>query len=84
MGGYLNGSFRLAINTNGITGIEAVVGNQIPLASLTTDIGGRTFVGTNRLITTSGPQTYNDPVILGQTGVQFSMPAQAILTLLTH
>jgi len=47
-----------------VTTFNGVVGGTIPLTSLTTDAGGSTSIN-GGAVTTTGAQTYNDPVTLG-------------------
>ncbi|HEX7890013.1 MAG TPA: autotransporter-associated beta strand repeat-containing protein [Ramlibacter sp.] len=58
----VDGNTDLAINTAGITRLFGTVGGGTALASLTTDAGGSSRIGTN--VTTTGAQTYNDAVVL--------------------
>ena len=58
-----SGSNRtLAVNTNGITTFTGAVGETFALTSLATDAPGSVRVGGN--VTTTGAQTYNDPLTL--------------------
>ena len=58
-----SGSNRtLAVNTNGITTFTGAVGETFALTSLATDAPGSVRVGGN--VTTTGVQTYNDPLTL--------------------
>jgi len=64
-GGTVNGNAAgrtLAVNTNGQTTFSGAVGGVTPLASLTTDAAGLVRIGSN--VTTTGVQTYNDPLTL--------------------
>ncbi len=67
----VNGAFALTLNSSGTTSFFGVVGGTTALASLTTDAGGTTLFGAVLLdpsvgtIRTSGAQTYNDAVTLG-------------------
>ena len=54
------------VNTAGTTSFTGIVGGSTPLVSLTTNAGGSTSVGTSA-VSTTGTQTYNDAVTLGQT-----------------
>src|SRR5207237_655202 len=58
----VNGAFGLTVNTGGVTEFSAAVGGATALASLTTDAPGSTVFDPN--VTTTGAQTYNDPVVL--------------------
>ncbi|HTL68934.1 MAG TPA: hypothetical protein VL200_14820 [Lacunisphaera sp.] len=58
--GAVDGGNSLAVNSSGTTTFNAAVGSATPLASLTTDAPGLTTINAN--VTTSGAQTYNDPV----------------------
>ncbi len=58
----LNGASSVSINTAGTTELLGAVGGTTPLTSLTTDLAGSTFIGA--AITTTGAQTYNDPVTI--------------------
>jgi hypothetical protein len=60
-GGTVNGAFSLNINTTGTTSL-GTVGNSAPLTSIQTD--GPGTLSLNGTITTTGAQTYNDPVTL--------------------
>ncbi|MBI1918657.1 MAG: autotransporter-associated beta strand repeat-containing protein, partial [Planctomycetes bacterium] len=62
-GQTLDGNFTLGVNTGGNTTFGGAVGNGTPLVSLTTDAGGNTVISGGS-ITTTGDQTFNDPVIL--------------------
>jgi hypothetical protein len=59
----VNGGFALTVNTAGTTAFDGTVGGTTPLASLTTDQPGTTDLN-GGAVTTSGAQTYGDPVIL--------------------
>jgi len=67
-GGTVNGAQTLAINTAGILAFDGVVGGGTALTSLTTDAGGTTALNGGG-VTTSGAQTYNDNVVLGDDAV---------------
>ena len=58
------GAFSLAVNTAGLTEIRDI-GLITPLASITTDAAGSTLIHPGSGITTTGPQTYNDALVLG-------------------
>ncbi|MFL6567032.1 MAG: hypothetical protein ACJ8G5_18995, partial [Burkholderiales bacterium] len=58
----LNGAFDLAVNTSGATKFMGDVGGVAALKSVTTDAPGTTTFGANVIITTTGVQTYNDPI----------------------
>jgi hypothetical protein len=60
-GGTLDGAYNLMTNTSGNCGFAGIVGELTPLLSITTTSSGTTFFDTSA-ITTSGNQTYNDPV----------------------
>ncbi|MBX9622598.1 MAG: DUF11 domain-containing protein [Gemmataceae bacterium] len=71
--GSLNGTAGIAsavaFNTGGATTLNGVIGATTAPASLTTDAAGTTVVG-NTVTTSTGNQTYNDPVtITPATGV---------------
>jgi mucin-19 len=57
----VDGGRSLTVNTQGNTVFDGAVGGTTPLASLTTDAGGRTRI-TASTVKTSGNQVYNDPV----------------------
>lgn len=63
-GTTLNGTFTLTTNSTGATTFGGAVGGTTPLASLNTNAGGTTQISGGS-ITTTGGQTYNDPVTLG-------------------
>lgn len=54
----------LTVNSAGTTAFAGAVGGVAPLASLTTDAAGTTVVS-GAAVTTTGNQTYGDPVTLG-------------------
>jgi autotransporter-associated beta strand protein len=58
----VDGAQTLAINTDGLTIIDATVGGTTPLTSLTTDANGTTQLGGD--VTTTDAQTINDAVTL--------------------
>ena len=58
----VTGAQALIVNTAGTTAFNAPVGTPAALLSLTTDAVGATTIGAN--ITTTGAQTFNDPVTL--------------------
>ncbi|WP_417383461.1 LamG-like jellyroll fold domain-containing protein [Gimesia sp.] len=60
----LNGHYTLLINTNNDTTFNGTVGNDAPLASLTTNAGGVTNINGGSIDTT-GSQTFYDEVLLG-------------------
>ena len=62
--GTLNGAFALTANTAGATVFGGTVGSGAALASLTTDGNGMSAINAGA-ITTTGNQTYGDPVVLG-------------------
>src|SRR5262249_25620520 len=59
----LDGPFALAVNTGGNTTFNGAVGSTTPLMSLTTDAPGTTDLN-GGTVTTTGNQTYLDPVVL--------------------
>ena len=59
----VDGTFALTVNTAGVTAFFGPVGGAIALASLTTDAPGETDLN-GGVVSTIGPQTYNDPVFL--------------------
>lgn len=61
LGGTVNGAYALSVKSQGDVAFNAAVGGTAPLASFTTDAGGRTLLGAN--VTTTGTQTYNDDVV---------------------
>ena len=61
-GATLDGAHALAVNTTGAT-VFNTVGGTTALTSLTTNAGGSTTLDGN--VTTTGAQTYDDAVILG-------------------
>ena len=62
-GGALDGAQALQVSTAGATIFGGLVGSTTPLASLTVDAAGTTQINGGG-VTTSGDQTYNDPVTL--------------------
>ncbi len=60
----VNGAQTLAVNTAGTTTFGGLVGGTTALISLTTDAAGTTAIN-GGAVTTTGAQTYNDPVLLG-------------------
>lgn len=62
----VDGSYRLVVNTSGVTSFRGAVGGATPLLSLATDAGGTTRVDGGS-VTTSGNagQAYGDAVVLG-------------------
>lgn len=60
----LDGAFNFTANTAGQTIFNGVVGGITPLTSVTTDLAGGTQVN-GGAVTTTGFQTYNDPVTVG-------------------
>jgi hypothetical protein len=52
----------LVVDAGGTTTFDAIVGGITPLSSLTTDAAGATVLSAD--VTTTGAQTYNDPVTL--------------------
>jgi len=77
LSGTVNGAFALTLNTSGTTTLGGVVGGTSRLASLTTDAPGATAIGTSA-ITTTGAQTYNDPLTLTQNTTLSSTSSGAI------
>src|SRR5262249_55923814 len=63
-GSTVNGGSNLTVNTAGVTTFSGVVGGITALASLTTDAPGSTNLN-GGTYTTTGNQTFNDPVSLG-------------------
>jgi autotransporter-associated beta strand protein len=59
----LDGAHALVVNSPAAASFDLSVGGTTPLLSLTTDAPGKTTIG--RDVTTTGAQTYNDPVTLG-------------------
>ncbi|MBX3443866.1 MAG: hypothetical protein KF774_15775 [Planctomyces sp.] len=64
--GTVDGASALVVNTpgGGNTTFQDAVGGTTPLASLTTDAGGATFINGGK-VATSGAQSYNDIVTVG-------------------
>ncbi|MBS0267235.1 MAG: hypothetical protein JSS02_35250, partial [Planctomycetes bacterium] len=62
----IDGTFDLTINTKGITTFGGAVGGTDTLKSITTDANGTTEIN-GGAITTTGAQTFNDAVTLGNT-----------------
>ncbi len=62
-GQTLDGGFALAVNTSGNTVLGGVVGGNVPLVSVTSSLTGRTFISGGG-VTTTGFQTYRNPVML--------------------
>ena len=60
----VNGAQTLIVNTGGMTRFSGVIGGTAALTSLISNAGGTTAINTTGL-TTTGAQTYNDPVTLG-------------------
>ncbi len=73
----LNGGFSLTANTAGATTFTGIVGGNTALTSITTDSAGGTVLNTTA-VTTSGDQTYNDPVIISKNVVVASTGSGAI------
>ncbi|MDO8787404.1 MAG: hypothetical protein Q7J42_04965, partial [Sulfuritalea sp.] len=59
-GSTVDGGQTLAVNTAGVTTFGGIVG-ATPLTSVTTDLPGTTVIAGGS-VTTTGAQTYNDPV----------------------
>ena len=64
LGNTVNGAFSLTVNTGGTTAFNGVVGGGTALTSVTTDAAGTTQLN-GGAVTTTGTQTYNDNIILG-------------------
>ncbi len=62
----VDGPHNLSVNTTGTTQFDAAVGGTTALTSLTTDAGGTTQINAGA-VTTTGDQTYDDAVVLGNT-----------------
>ena len=62
------------MNTGGVTAFNGAVGGATALASLTTDVPGETDLN-GGVVNTTGPQTYNDPVLLTADTVLTSLSA---------
>ncbi len=60
----VDGPYSLTANTAGTTAFSGAVGDSSALASLTTDAAGTTTLNGGS-VTTSGSQTYGDPITLG-------------------
>ena len=74
-GNTVDGAADLTVTTAGQTTFSAAVGGVTPLLSVTTDALGTTTFGTaNPLVTvtTTGGQTFNDPVTLNTTAATFT------------
>jgi hypothetical protein len=68
-GKTVNGTQALTVNTAGVTQFNGLVGNTLPLTSVTTDTAGEvdfnaTLTSPNVSVQTSGAQTFNDDVKL--------------------
>jgi len=63
-----NGASDLLVNTAGTTRFNAPIGATSPLHTLTTNVGGTTEIA-GGAITTSGAQSYNDPVQLAANAI---------------
>ena len=59
----VDGASALTLDASGNTTLNGAVGGTTPLASLTTDAGGGTFLGAGTVVT-SGLQNYGDAVLL--------------------
>ncbi|HEY1172521.1 MAG TPA: hypothetical protein VGH19_14220 [Verrucomicrobiae bacterium] len=72
----LNGAFALVVNSDGggLTIFNGVVGGTAALVSITTDADGATQIN-GGTVTTTGFQTYNDPVTIGANTVLNSTAA---------
>ena len=64
-GALLNGGSALTVNSTGSTTFTGPVGGSTALLSLTTDAMGTTAINGGSVVT-SGNQTFNDAVTLGQ------------------
>jgi filamentous hemagglutinin family protein len=62
--GTLDGAHALTVDSSGATTFAGVVGGSRPLTSITTDAPGTVAIDTTA-ITTSGPQSYGEPMTLG-------------------
>ena len=63
----VDGAFTLTLNSSGNTNLNAAIGSTTPLASLTTNSGGTTYLLSN-IATNNGNITFNDPVALNSSG----------------
>ena len=77
LNGIVNGGQTLAVNTSGATIFGGAVGATTPLTSVTTNVGGTTAINGGSVRTT-GAQTYNDAVTLGQNATLTSTGNAAI------
>lgn len=68
----------LVVNAGGVTGFASPVGGVNPLAALTTDAAGSTRIGAN--VTTTGAQTYNDPVTITGSPVSLDSTSSGNIT----
>ena len=64
------------MNTAGTTTFGGAVGGTTPLTSITTDAAGSTALTAN--VTTTGAQTYNNPVTIGAAGVTLATTDAAV------
>ena len=69
LSGPVDGPQGLTVNSNGVTTFGSTIGAGVPVAFLTLDSGGSTYVGGN--VTTIGPQSFKDPVS-GASGLQLA------------
>ncbi|MDX1901589.1 MAG: filamentous hemagglutinin N-terminal domain-containing protein [Gammaproteobacteria bacterium] len=76
-----SGAHSVAINTAGVTTLNGSVGNTFAPSSITTDSAGSTVVNGSS-VTTTGNQTYNDPITnIGSTGTNFVSTAGGAISL---
>jgi filamentous hemagglutinin family protein len=75
----LDGASATTVNTGGLTLFGGSVGNTTPLTSLTTDAPGTTSVF-GGIVTTTGAQTFNDPVTLGAQNTAFTSNGGGAIT----
>ena len=62
----VDGTYRLVVNTSGVTSFRGAVGDVTPLLSLATDAGGRTRIEGGSVVTNGqAGQVFGDPVTLG-------------------
>ncbi|MCA9022853.1 MAG: LamG domain-containing protein, partial [Planctomycetaceae bacterium] len=74
----VDGGVNLMINTTGDTIFGGAVGNSQALTTLTTNLGGTTYLN-GEIVKTTGTQIYNDDVILGANTVLTSTAAADII-----
>ncbi len=77
----VSGTVGLIVNTAGTTTFGGVIGGIAPLASITTvlDVPGATDINAAS-ITTTGTQTYNDPVTLGLSSGNLTLTSSGVGT----